>query len=680
MRRDLVAVLLLIALAIVVYAVLGSRLPIPATFPDEFLYGHLARGLATGEGFDWRGENQPMRAALYIYSITPAWLVSDGLGAYKIAKLESAIFCCFTALPVFLLARTLVTRRLALVAAVLTLAGSWMLAAGGVLTENLALPLATASLAYTVSALRKPGSRASWLALAFAVLATWSRLQLVVLIPVVVAAHAADVLRAGSQWRARLAAHRNVLIAGGAGLVLLLIGMIAAQNTFAGIYSDVLHYSPSVGDVLKKTGVELIGLTAMSGFLPVLLAVALATSPRAWADDAVGPLLIVFWLSALALAVTSGFFLAGLQIVPWGIERYMGYACPLVLVLLVVAFARPDMVGRRTLGVAAAASLLLLLAPALKDVSEERAVGATIRRVHDIAGGASAGVSLLVVALVTCAVAALLMSRMRTRAALGVAALMFVVLAAQSATAWNQFIDLRRTYRSAFPSDLEWVDHNSREPVAVLEAARNALGFEQYDFFNDRIDRYYGSQLPPPGRAVAGKSCLWTVEKGGYARFDPACGSVPHRFFINDPTAHVTFHNESDVVTDPHAGRLVTVNGKPRLRSLVYTPCTRKAVSFLPPWGDELAADAPHQCAPGLVAYVWDDRPHTLKIRIRGGSERHLAQIGQQQYEIPPGTDTTISAPVGSGAAAVQAAFDWQGRGSGEPEVVSVDLDGKSVL
>jgi hypothetical protein len=640
----------------------------------------LARGLANGEGFDWRGQDQPMRAALYVYSVTPAWLLADGVSAYTIAKLESAIFCCLTALPVFLLARTLLTRRLAFAAVALTLAGTWMLAAGGVLTENLALPLATASLAYTVSALRSPGTRASWLALAFAVLATWSRLQLVVLIPVVIAAHAADVARAGAAWRDRLRAHRAVLIAGGAGLSLMLIGLIAAQDTFVGFYSDVLHYSPSVGEVLKKTGVQLIGLTAMCGFLPVLLAAALATRPRAWADDAVGPLLIVFWLSALALAVTSGFFLAGLEIVPWGIERYMGYVAPLVLVMLVVAFAREDIVSRRTLAVASAASLLLLLAPALQDVTEERAVGATIQRVHDIAGGASAGASLLVIALLTCGVAALLVTRMRSRAAIGIAALMFVVLAVQSASAWNQTIDLRRAYRASFASDLEWVDHNSREPVAVLEAVRNGLGFEQYDFFNDKIDRYYASQLPPPGRALAGRACKWSVVQGGYAQFDRACGSVPHRFFINDPSAHITFYDEADVVTDPHAGRLVTVQGKPRLRSVVYMPCDRKAVSFLPPWGDQVRADAPHQCAGGLTAYVWSDRAGALKIRIRGGSERQLAQIGQQQFEVPPGKETTLEAPVAQGGAQVQVAFDWESRGSGEPEVVGVDLDSKSLL
>src|SRR3979409_1651658 len=102
MRRDLLPFGFLLVPAIVVYAVLGSRLPMPATFPDEFLYGHLARSLANGGGFDRRGRAQPLRAALYVYAIAPAWLVASGVAAFKIAKLESAVFCCLTAVPVWL--------------------------------------------------------------------------------------------------------------------------------------------------------------------------------------------------------------------------------------------------------------------------------------------------------------------------------------------------------------------------------------------------------------------------------------------------------------------------------------------------------------------------------------------------------------------------------------------------
>ena len=679
MRRDALPIVLLVAIAMALYALLGLGRPVPSVFPDEFLYGHLARSLADGDGFTWRGADQPLRAALYVYAIAPAWLVASGTGAFHLARLESAILCCLLVVPVWRLARTLLSPRLALAACTLCLSGTWMVVSAGILTENLALPLATASLTATVFALREPGSRASWWAIAFALLATWARFQLVVLIPIVIGAHLVDVARAGGAWRSRLREHVRLLAFGAALLVVALIALIAADDKVAGLYADVLHFSPSPGSVLKKTGLQLIQLVVMSGFLPVLLAAALALQPRAWRDESVGPLLVVFWVSALVLALEGGFFLAGLNLVPWGIERYIAYAVPLAILLAVVAFTRPDLVRARTLAIAAAASLTLLLAPRVQDVSEERAVGATIRRVHDIASGASAGISLFVVALLVCGLAALALRR-SANAGVAVAAGLFVVLAAQSATAWQQANHLAGTWRTNFPSDLAWVDSHSREPVAVLELAKNALGFEQYDFFNKRITRYYASQIPPPGRALAGKVCKWQVVKGGFAEFDKACGPAPHRFFINDPLGHVTFDGESDVVTDPHAGRLVTVSGRPRLRSVVYMPCDRKAISFVPPWGDLLRADAPRQCAAGLTAYVWTHAADELVVRVKGGSEPHLAQLGSRQFEVPPGKVTTLSATIPKGGASVQFSFDWDSRGPGVPEVIGVALGGASLL
>src|SRR5436190_2085931 len=81
-------------------------------------------------------------------------------------------------------------------------------------------------------------------------LAGWARIQLIVLIPIVVVAHLVDLARAGSDWRARAVAHRTVLIAGAAGVALLVVAWLAGSDGLFGIYSNVLHYSPSPGDVL----------------------------------------------------------------------------------------------------------------------------------------------------------------------------------------------------------------------------------------------------------------------------------------------------------------------------------------------------------------------------------------------------------------------------------------------
>src|SRR5690242_21095620 len=62
--------LLLAMAAYVLLALHGAR---PMLFPDEYRYAHLARSLADGDGFTWRGAAVKQPSALYVYFITPAW-------------------------------------------------------------------------------------------------------------------------------------------------------------------------------------------------------------------------------------------------------------------------------------------------------------------------------------------------------------------------------------------------------------------------------------------------------------------------------------------------------------------------------------------------------------------------------------------------------------------------------
>ncbi len=132
----------------------------PQVAPDEYQYSALARSFADGNGLTYNSGSIGIRAALYIYAISPAWLVTDSLThAYAIAKGISAFMICAVAFPTWLLARRYMPPLVALVPAVLILAGSWMTSAGQLIMENLALPLAAASLAALVVALARPGSR-----------------------------------------------------------------------------------------------------------------------------------------------------------------------------------------------------------------------------------------------------------------------------------------------------------------------------------------------------------------------------------------------------------------------------------------------------------------------------------------------------------------------------------------
>ena len=142
--------------AAAVYVLLGARSTRSRSiFPDELVYGHLARSVAAGDGLSWYGADQSWPMALYIYLLAPSWLLASGESAYELAKVTGALLACTVVFPVWVLARALMPRPARPRSRPCScVAGTWMLSAAGLLTENLALPLSTAALAATVLALR----------------------------------------------------------------------------------------------------------------------------------------------------------------------------------------------------------------------------------------------------------------------------------------------------------------------------------------------------------------------------------------------------------------------------------------------------------------------------------------------------------------------------------------------
>ena len=156
-RRDRAEIAALYVLAVIAYAVLGHRMPVPMVSPDEYTYGQLSQSIAHGDGLSWRGASEPFRSALYLVAIAPAWLGGSTVSGYAIAKVLSAAMVCSVIFPAWLLARRIVGARLALLVAALVVAGPSLILAGEILTENLAYPLATWSLVAAVLALREIG-------------------------------------------------------------------------------------------------------------------------------------------------------------------------------------------------------------------------------------------------------------------------------------------------------------------------------------------------------------------------------------------------------------------------------------------------------------------------------------------------------------------------------------------
>jgi hypothetical protein len=671
-------VLLLVGLYVVacgLYALLSLRVPRPVLFPDEFRYAHLARSLADGQGFDWRGEHIRQSAALYVYFITPAWaLLHSTVDAWHASKVLGTLALCATVFPVWLLGRELIGPRLALVPAALSVAGTWMIVSAELVTETLAFPLTAAALCLTVMALRRPDRRLAVLAVLFLGLAIWARIQVAVLIPALFAAFVIDTLRIPEQRSARLRARQVPLIA--VAVVSVLVTVIAfAAPSLTGDYAGFIHIRPSLGPMLRKSAVQLLQLVAAGGFVPLALAVAATASPRAWRDDRAGPLLAVFWPAAMALAVESGWFLTTYPTVA-AIERYVVYVLPLALLVTFVIAVTPGLLSRWALGVGAAAMLVLLARPAVGEMGEERANWATSFRVHQVLG-LSIGPALALVGLLLVAAVAVVFVRVAApgRRALVLGGVLLAVFVVQDQAAWHQTTRTASTFRATLPADLEWVDHHSSGPVALLGITANAPQFDDLDFFNRSITQSYRPASGLPGRAVQGTSCALRIDQAGNLVLDRGCGPPAHRFLVNDPSARITFYGETASATDPKIGRVVEVKAgaTPRVQSLVVLPCPRPSPIYFKDKPDIVPAGAPMECRSSVAGNVWVDAPAQVEVRYRGGSQPQTVIVGTRRWALPAGRETRIRFDVPRGYSQFLLQHDWTSSG-GTPQVLSTDL------
>jgi hypothetical protein len=677
-RRAWLPVAGLYLLAVAAYALLALRSPLPLLFPDEFRYSHLARALADGEGFTWRGTHVGQSAALYVYFIAPAWaLLHSATDAYAASKVLGTLTLCAQVVPVWLLARELLAPRLALTAAALAVAGTWMLSTAETTTEALGFPLTTTALCLAALALRRPSRRLSLLGLGFVLLATWARIQLAVLIPALAAILALDLLRVGEERAARLRAHAPALAAA---VFLTAAGALVAlaAPSLTGDYAGFFSFRPGLPAIARKTALQLAELTAVTGFLPLLVAAGAACVPRAWRDARTGPLLLVLSVAAAATVLQSGFYLAGYPTATWGVQRYVSYIAPLApLLALVVASDRQVLGRRRVLVVAGGLALLLAARPDVHLMGAERATWATAHRVHQ-ALGVGAGAALVVVALATVAAVALVRARWGagTRAVVATAAVLAVVLGVQDQAAWHQLTTTTRTFRSVMPADLSWVDHHVRGPVALLGVTQNAPQFDDLDFFNRRITQAYGPETGLPGRQPPGVVCGFHVERGsGRLRFGRGCGPAPRRFLVNDPSARFTFYDEIASAREPQVGRVVEVapRATPRARSLVILACPRTTPTFFDATPAIRPASSPIACRPATTGNLWLDAGAQVVARYRGGRRAQSVTVAGRRHPLPAGAIRTIRFAAPAGASQFALGQDWASS-DGAPRLRSLTL------
>jgi hypothetical protein len=667
----------LFAVAVAAYVALALNVPLPFIQPDEHRYSALARSLVHGHGFVWRpggpGQAVDQTAALYVYFIAPMWwLLDSGVAARDGSRVLGTLALCSQVVPVWLVARNVVGPLVALIPALLAVAGTWMVMTAFTLTEVLALPLATAALCCLALALQHPGSRSGYAAVGFTLLATWARLQLVVLIPVLLLAVALDVLRCAGARRRRLKAHRTLLLLTGGLNAGLALGSQLAPGA-AGDYASLLHTAlPPMDMVLRKVGLESLELILVSGFLPVLLAAGGAVSPAAWRDDRTGPLLIVFWLAALATTAQAGVYLAADLGVWWGIERYLAYAMPLGMVLMVALLAEPRLLPRRAFVVAGLLALPLLLMPPHPFPVTQAAAWAVALRVWNVTGldrSEAPAVIALAVVLITWVVTR---GRSGVRAVLAGSTVLLCVFAAQDQAVWQQLIASSKAARATFPGDLGWIDHHARGPVAVLGDHQSSAFLENLDYFNGRLAQVYvPAGEPLTGPQLVGRPCGYLVSASGAIVFSAECGAPPHRFLLQDRMARLRFYDETRSAQDPAIGRIVELSPRhpPRLQSKVVLPCPS---AWSPAPAGPAVAAAPTPCAPALRMSWWLDRAARVTVTFRGSAHDHIVTLRHRRWRVRAGGLTTVRLELPQGHTERTLALDW--ALSDGPSVVTAEI------
>lgn len=668
-RRWLWAVGGLYAAAVLLYALLGHGLPIPKLFPDEPTYTGLARSMANGDGLTIRGDGQGLRAALWVYVMTPAWLLTSSLTkAYTLAKLIAAVLSCLVVFPTWFLARRFAPPGAALAAAALSVAGSWMTLSAAAVTENLALPLTAAALMALVFLLLEPGSRWGWWALGLAVLAAWARLQMGVLIPVIFTALVIDAALQRDRWRGRVHQHRVLLGVTGAVSVIGAIAVLA-DSSLLGFYGSVSG-SLSLSGVPTALGRQTLAFLTMAGFVPVIALVAVTIEKAAWKQADLRSLLLVTWVATAGVLLLTGLTMPRLSGVTWPIQRYVVYTLPLLMVVLVAGYSRSVMRARWVMLATVIFSALLFASPNTLDPQESQGMWALTVRAGQLLG-LSGSMALVVPCFLSGALVAGVLAaserghgaaRVALAAALAVTAVAVVV---QSQKSWSWERAVARSWEAAYPAPLDWVDKAGTGDVMRIVAASNPNHASITEFFNDRIKGVYVPQAPVTGTPTVGRTCDWGPSQDGTLMLGSGC-KLSDRLLLNDDDARMTFYDQKVIADGGALGRVVQLppESTPRLKAMIKPLCGSPVTDTDLKTGKVKKPVV--QCSSAMLVSVWPDQAGAVVLRFRGGAANHQIQIvtpenpAGEVRDIPAGSQVTdIPLPVAAGPQQFQVNVDW---------------------
>ncbi len=623
-----VGLVVIVVLAAIVRFALASGRTTPRYLPDEYLYPEFARSLARGDGMTILGVHSGFPALLEPLLLTPIWGSLAPAQAILATQALHSVLMALAAVPVFAIARRIGLAEVgALACAAAATFAPGLFFASLLSADALGYLLGLTTIALAVRALNEPTWRTQSVFLLGAGLATFARLQYVVLVPAFLAA--AVLVERGL----RPALRRQVVVAATTALAAV-AGLVASSGAL-GRYQAVTSFGISTdAGRWALIGAFLLALGAGVAIVPGALAWLGATLVRP--QDRAG-LAFAAYATALTLALLAASSLFASETAS---DRFMERYLIVVAPLLVLAFARWLADGGPGRPVVVVTSLVLIVAAARVPVSgwtagqgvADSPTLLAISRLERIVGVGNT--SLVVAGLITlAAVLALAGGYLGRRAGLAVATFGAVAIVSLSVGAHHgdaaTSANVRNGLWSGSPS---WIDEaGARDPLlvqtpwssrvdAMLTALMNPSIRRAVPFGTRGIDTFDGlgkapltvasdGRLLEAGRPVR-QPVVWAIG-GGIAAFDDARSvAYDRRFALVVPRDNVHLTLVADGFR--YDGK-VSQRGTIAVYPAVDGRCTRMTARLSVPAG-----------VPRTLLEVRDDRGATRHVEVVAGSKATL--------------------------------------------------------
>jgi hypothetical protein len=561
-------------------AYLASRRTVaPWIFVDELIYSELAKSFAATGHFAVRGQPTTSYGFVYPILIAPAYRLFRSVpDAYAAAKAINALLMSLAAVPAYFLARRLLSPRLSLLAALLTVTVPSMLYVGVLMTENAFYPLYLTCVLLLVLVLERPTLLRTLLFLAVVAIATATRVQALVLLVAALTAPPLLALFRRQSWRS-LRAYGwlyGLVVVGGLLVLLAQLGRGRSPLSILGAYEVTGHSHYDLVSVLRWL---LSHAAELDLYLGVVCVVAL--------------LLLLVQARALPRS-TQVFLAAALSSIVWTLvevaafasrnahrieERNLFYVAPLFFVALLawieLGLPRPR---KRAAAVVVVAGAL----PAFVPFANHAVVGIEAESdtlmtapwwwINETTGIPTSRLWLL--ALGACLLAALVAGLVPRRLALALPLLLLVYygLSLRVIEGWKHGIrqaSIGALWQGIGRPDRNWIDrtvgdhpdsvpiiwcgNGPRTGLSPCGPQVNASDIWQNEFFNRSVGQVYDLHETTPG-GFSEKPLLLDRKTGVYhvgSRTGPLLRS---RYLV----ANTSLYLDGDVLAqDPHTGLAV---------------------------------------------------------------------------------------------------------------------------